>query len=858
MSIKKILIGYSLKHPKPIIGLSFLITLLFLVAMPNIRTDTDPVKMLTPDNPAVVLYNQMKAEFRLSDMIVVGIQDLSGASLFTVDRLRRIHKITQDIQAISIPPSPTTFWTSLFKFIQWSKPDILLNKTFKKLIINADILSPSTVDDIILNQKGELNIAPLMRKPPQTETEAQNLLKKINKNAIFNGKLASVDGSLIGIFLPLVKGKKNLSYSIGLKIQKIMDQNLRPGEQYYLAGLPIAETTFGIEMFFQMGIYAPIAGVLIFFLLFLFFGDWRLASGSMILAAMTVIWAMGGLIYSGNPVHIMSSMIPIFLMPIALLDSIHIISHLKDRNKPIKRPLIAIWQVMSGLFNPMLFTSLTTLVGFISLSTTGIQPIKVFGITIGLGVMLAWLLSMTFLPAYLLLIDPSIKKPLTIDKKDSYYSINRLINFFRIFAIRFPKQLVIASILLMIFSLFGIRMITINDNPVRWFKSDHKLRKSDRVMNNKLAGTYMANLIFELQPVSKKKSSPQQSQNAITKPIDFETNVFETENLPLLTPDLKDGGLIRYIDKIQSFLLTVQDEKGNKIVGATTSIADFLKKVGQTAFQNPEIPMSRKTIAQYLFLYESGDHDKGRDLWKFITMDYQKAQIWLQRKNGDNQIMNHLISELDHYIKKPENRSPILKLPTGDLKLAIKWSGLTHINNVWQNEMVKGMGYALIGSFLAVFFMMNILFRSTIWAIISMIPLALSMLFIYGFIGWTGKYYDMPIAVLSCLALGLSIDFAIHFNQTFREFFKQTKSFHKTLERVFKEPCSAISRNILVISIGFTPLFFAELVPYITVGVFFSAIILISGIASLLLLPALIYLLQPWLPEMREKSKFIR
>jgi uncharacterized protein len=846
MTFKKHLIGFSLIHPRLMLVLSSLVTLFFLLAFPNIRTDTDPVKMLAADNPAVLLYDQMKKEFRLSDMIVVGIHDPTGASLFTVDRLKRIHKITNDILNIQIKPPTPLYLKSFFKSLQQSRTNIPNTNDQKKLIVKADVLSPSTVDDIILNQKNELNVIPLMKNPPKSETEAQKLLTTINSNAILRGKLASQDGSLIGIFLPLEKGKKGHSYQIGNKIKEIMKRHLIAGELYYLAGLPIAETTFGTEMFVQMAIYAPIAGILIFILLLFFFRDWRMVSGAMILAVMTVIWSMGGLIYSGNPVHIMSSMIPIFLMPIALLDSIHIISHINDFNRHQKSSFAIIWQVMSRLFNPMLFTSLTTMVGFFSLSVTGIQPVEVFGITIGLGVMIAWLLSMTFLPAYLLLV-PSLKKHQLNKPKFGGLFHHRFLKHIPVLSKKYPKQLVGGALILMIFSLIGIRMITINDNPIRWFKSNHELRQSDQIMNKKLAGTYMANLIFELRPIIGTQSLLQPLNE--TELFDFEEDPFEMASNNKTVPDLKDSGLIRYIGKIQSFLHNVQDHNGEKIVGATTSIVDILRKVGRIAMQDPEIPVDRQKIAQYLFLYESGDIDKGRDIWKFITMDYQKAQIWLQLKNGDNQVMKKLMNELDQYLENPANQLPVLESPSGNYQLVVKWSGLTYLNNVWQNEMVKGMGFALVGSFIAVFIMMSFLFRSTIWAFVSMVPLSLSISLIYGFIGWTGKYYDMPIAVLSCLALGLSIDFAIHFNQSLRDFLKKSVSLNQSMENVFKEPCSAICKNVFVISIGFTPLFFAGLVPYVTVGAFFFAIMLISGIASLVLLPALIYLLRPWLSE---------
>lgn len=124
-----------------------------------------------------------------------------------------------------------------------------------------------------------------------------------------------------------------------------------------------------------------------------------------------------------------------------------------------------------------------------------------------------------------------------------------------------------------------------------------------------------------------------------------------------------------------------------------------------------------------------------------------------------------------------------------------------------------------------------------------MVPLSITIAFIYGLIGIVGKDYDMPIAVLSALTLGLSVDFAIHFLQRFRECLRETGSLMQAMDIMFEEPARAISRNAIVIAIGFLPLLLAPLVPYQTVGFFLATIMAVSCLVTLVLLPALLSLL---------------
>jgi hypothetical protein len=147
--------------------------------------------------------------------------------------------------------------------------------------------------------------------------------------------------------------------------------------------------------------------------------------------------------------------------------------------------------------------------------------------------------------------------------------------------------------------------------------------------------------------------------------------------------------------------------------------------------------------------------------------------------------------------------------------------------------------------------MMIFLLRSVVLGLFSMVPLSVTIALVYGAVGLSGKYYDMPIAILSSLTLGLSIDFAIHFLKRGQELYRREKTLAGTLEVLFDEPARAISRNIVVIAFGFVPLLFSALVPYITVGAFFLAIMGLSGIATLVILPALVrlkgeYAFVPW------------
>jgi uncharacterized membrane protein YdfJ with MMPL/SSD domain len=107
--------------------------------------------------------------------------------------------------------------------------------------------------------------------------------------------------------------------------------------------------------------------------------------------------------------------------------------------------------------------------------------------------------------------------------------------------------------------------------------------------------------------------------------------------------------------------------------------------------------------------------------------------------------------------------------------------------------------------------------------------------------------------VLSALSLGMAVDFAIHFLERARTSFAEAGSWKKSAGEMFGEPARAITRNVLVIAIGFLPLLAAPLIPYKTVGIFLCAIMALSGAVTLLALPAILKLMEkPLFKPVRE------
>jgi predicted RND superfamily exporter protein len=840
-------IEFSLRRPGAIV----LAVLVLLVALgsqiPRIVVDTDPENMLPADQRARVFHNKVKRNFTLYDMIVVGVvneEDPDG--VFNPASLRHVHELTRRIERIDG-------------------------------VIRQDLLSISTVDNISQGGPGVVRFEWLMKTPPETREEARAIREAAERIPTIKGTLLSGDGKAVAIYVPIAE--KSESHRVATEIEEVIAE-FEGDEQYFITGLPVAEDTFGVEMFKQMGIAAPLAGLIIFLLMWFFFRSLALVLAPMIVAVVTVVATMGLLIGLGFTVHIMSSMIPIFLMPIAVVDSVHVLSEFADMYPGIGDRQRTVRLTLGNLFSPMLYTSLTSAAGFLSLALAPIPPVRVFGVFVAIGIALAFILTVTFVPAYIaLLSDERLAKLRRRDaERDEQRPLARTLARLGPRTLSGSKAIVLITLAISVISVFGIKRIQINDNPVRWFRRDHPIRVADRVLNEHFGGTYNAFLVLE---ASAEAGDDHRLSDGIGSTLDAaaaaggvdlgaqwsdlhrsvaaaplgdhldalieavllkldEANEDEGELWEEVLTRLEDAQIESKLFQTPgalAFISGLQEElQRSGLVGKSNSIADIVKTVHRELRDgDPQyftVPGTSGAVAQTLLSYQSSHRPD--DLWHFLTPDYRSANLWLQLKSGDNQDMLRVTEHVERYLEAnppPEATS-------------VDWAGLTYLNVVWQNDMVNGMLRALLGGFVTVFIMMLVLFRSVRFAILAMLPLSVTIAFIYGLIGLVGRDYDMPVAVLSALTLGLSIDFAIHFLERARANYRRTSDWRATIQEMFAEPARAIARNAVVIAVGFLPLLTSPLVPYKTVGMFLAAIMGMSCVVTLILLPGVMDLLK--------------
>jgi len=846
-----------------IIALAVIPTFFKVPLLNPIRVDVDPENMLSEDEPVRQAHQRLLKQFGLGEIIAVGIvNDKNANGVFNVNSLTRAYELAE-----------------YAKTLTWEKDGKQVG------VIEIDIFAPSTVDNIEQGAEGSVKFEWLMSQPPKTEQEALAIRTKMQRLPFFRGTLISEDNQALALYIPLTN--KKLSRQVYEKLlEKIA--TFKGDERYYMGGLPVVQDVFAMEIWTQLGMAGPGSMFLIMGLMFLFFRRMRLVIMPILIANIAVIVGQGMLVICGFDIHLMSSEIPIFVMVIAVLDSIHILSEFHDKYQEVRDPEKAIVDVMKGIFIPLFYVFITTVVGFAAEALTPLPPLRVFGLFVAFGVSVGWLLTVTMLPAYLSSLDPSmldsLGKKATAEEISSRSFVGRLMRATGRFAFRYAKPILIVTVLLSVGTGLGIPKLEMNDNPANWFAKSHPLRIADREMNKHFGGTYMAYL--ELKATNAdytpdgfaaqfgKLAQARGAELAASDPKAPEVFAAVASMAKEVAPQHKSaaaalGGLVERVRKQREaepgteawaqaldFVDTAQQQEhvfkrpdvlrwveglqrvleATDRVGKTTAVTDLIKVVHRELRLGKDeayrIPDTREAVAQTMITF-LGSH-RPNDFWHYVTPDFQSASIWVQVKTGDNQDMQKVVNAASSYMAT--TKAPVA--------ITHQWFGLTYINIVWQDKIVGGMARAFTCSYIACLVLVILLFRSVRWGLLCMLPLTVTLVALYGGLGLLGLRYDAPTAVLSALSLGLAVDFAIHFLARSRDFQLNHPHWEDVSKEVFGEPARALLRNIVVIAAGFMPLVIPPIIPYKVTGLLMATIMLLAGVTTLVILPATMRLLE--------------
>jgi predicted RND superfamily exporter protein len=750
------LLNNLIKHPWLFLILFLIMTAGFFKVMKNnSRMETDLDEYMPQNHPAFVYSNQAEEWFNIKDGIIIAIENQDG--IYNYETIQKVKDLTKSLQKM-------------------------------KEINKDDVTSLYTADNIIGTEDG-MDVKAFYKKAPETDAELEQLQANVRNNEMVFGRLVSTNEKVTIIIAEIADDV--FSQEFYHRILEIAKGYEGP-EIIHVAGRPIIEGTMAYLGPRDMKRMVPIVIFVIILVLLIVLRSFKSTLFTMLVVLFSTVWAFGLMAALGIPIYAISTMIPVMLIAIGVADGIHLYSHLHlfMIKNPDATKKEATLDMIHGMWKPVVMTSVTTAVGFISLLTSQVYPIKYFGIFTAFGVMMAMVFSLALIPAGLMAFGlPKWKK----QKKNSDEKKNNFASTFSANIIKHKYVTIIATAAVIIISITGIGKVWINSSFLDKFEKESEIVLTDKFINENFGGTSSLNVILDSK-----------ENDAFKNPV-----------------------ILKAIDSMQ------QDVDGTlEIVGNSFALTDYLKRMNKVMHADSEkyntIPESQDLVAQYLLLYEmSGDPD---NLWKVVDYNYKKANLTFQLKSDNSKAINSAIAVIEKHIPELEK-----------LNVELKYAGSGYKGLVFTDLILKGQISSLFLSLIIVIILLSLMFKKITAGLIGSVPIVITSIISFGVMGLLNIPLSTTTALLSSIAIGIGIDYAVHFLERYKIYAAETGDKYLTSRQTMQHSGRAIVFNAAVVIAGFLVLLFSVFPPNRALGALVSLNMFTSFLGTVTIMYLLLF-----------------
>lgn len=633
-----------------------------------------------------------------------------------------------------------------------------------------------------------LEIGPMTQDVPHSAAEIEQFKTDILSSP-YAGRLITADGRGAALLLELENGTLDRNTLMG-QIEELVERYRDPetihvvGDAYILYFTEQAMKSDLVKL-------VPFVVVIIGLVLYLTLRSLLGIIIPLITVGASVIWTVGIMIWQGIPVSIISMAMPVILVTIGIASSIHILTKYQEALAEGLPKREALEETFRTITSPVLMAALTTAAGFASLITAFVQPIREFGVLTAIGVLLAMALSLGLVPALLILVQEPKVKLADSTRKDG--PLTRILKALTGWAVDYPKRLAaVVGVILVVFAL-GATRITLESNIVNYFGSSSPVKQATMVIEEVFGGSMQISVVVDTGQED----------------------------------GVKDPAVLQELVAISSYLNSWET------INHATSIADVIRELNQALWDgDPEayvIPETREAVAQQLLLFSM---QGGSGLDSLVTYDYSRALVTAQMKTLDAEEMARTMAEVESYLAERYRGSGLTVHLTGTPKVMMRL----------MNRYVQTQISSLVSSSLMVGLIVALLMKSVVLGLFSLIPLIFTVLINFGIMGFTGLPLDAVTSIISSVAIGIGVDYAIHYISRYR---LEAAAGHDTvtaLRRTGTSAGRAIVFNALALIIGFLVLAFSQFRAIAVFGYLVSATMIVSSLAALLVIPLLLKL----------------
>jgi len=737
-------------RPWLVIAVVFAITVGLASFLPRMEFDASIENMMPQDDPVLAELQDAVADFGSQDLFFIAIESDDVFRPATLQKIADLTAALEEVPAVKGVENP----------------------------FNVQMVESSFFG---------IEIAPMAAEVPQTADEIEAFKARILASP-YGGRLITADGRGAALMLDVewdLEG--NNREKVINEIISVVEGYIGPEEIHMVGDAYILHYTEQ-AMKRDLRNLVPIVVLVIATTLYFTFRSFLGVLVPLLTVGAALTWTVGLMIWYGIPVSMISMAMPVILVTLGIASGIHILNkYLETLGQGMSKES-ALQKTFATITSPVLMAAFTTAAGFASLITAFVQPIKEFGVITAVGVMIAMTLSLSLIPAMLVL----WKKPEVKQEKREAGVLNRFLKTLTQWTISRPAYITAIAVVIVLVFGFGATRITLESNIVNYFGANSPVKKGTMVIEEIFGGSMQISVVVD-------------------------TGVED---------GFKDPAMLEELIVIQDYLNSWDS------INHATSLADVVRELNQALWEgDPEfyaVPETREGVAQQLLLFSM---QGGSGLDSLVSYDYSRALVTAQMKTLDAEMLGETIAAVESYLAELyRDRSDI----------SVKLVGTPKVMMRLMNRYVQTQISSLASSSVAVGLIVAALMKSVLLGILTLVPLFFTVLINFGLMGYAGLPLDAVTSIIAGVVIGLGVDYAIHYISRYR---LERANGHQMEQALLNTGVSAgrgIFFNALALVIGFMVLVFSHFRAIAVFGFLISVTMVVSSFAALVVIPLLL------------------
>jgi hypothetical protein len=570
-----------------------------------------------------------------------------------------------------------------------------------------------------------------------------------------------------------------------------LDEALAPFnfDGIHLAGRAIGQVVYINKIQKEFSLFMAIAMVLVVILLYAMFKSFRGIVLPMVTVLLAVVWSIGILNLAGSGIGILLNMLPPVIFVVGMSDAVHLYARYLEELKRGSTQQHALRLMIFDTGLATLLTSITTAIGFASLYFTGIPTLQEFGLLTAAGVLAAYIIAITLMPAWLSLTKPPQR---SLNHKGNLFWDGFLQSLFPK-VIQFRRQLMVLLVLLTAVFMVGGSQLDLDNYLLEDLKPSEKLRQDFTFFDRHFAGVRPFELGIKLKDSGATVFSPQ---------------------------------VLTELDSLEVYL------RSSYGAAAISSVVTVSKSINRTynGGRNSSYKLPSDSAGWQTNLREMRRLHNSKKLEMLVDSSASYLRI------------SGRVSDLGGKAFGKKNAALMAHLDSAGLSNSmnaeVTGTGtlIDRTNQNWVFSLGKGLGVA----FALIALIMGFMFKSVRMVGVALVPNILPLLAVASTMWLLDIDLKMSTSIIFTIAFGIAVDDTIHLLSRYKLELRKGESRENALRNAFIHTGKALIITTIILLGGFVSLCFSTFQSTFYIGLFVSLTLIFALLFDLSLLPALI------------------